>query len=69
MGASAREKLNAVVVLGCLVVSILLGGLVMRDWLAFFGILVVTIAACHHAEGIRIKPGTRRPDGGRGRRR
>ncbi len=65
----AREKLNSVVVGGCLIVAALVGGLVMESWPAFFGILVVTIAACHHAEGIRVKPGTRRPNGGRGGRR
>ncbi len=65
----AREKLNAVVVLGCLAISVLVGGLVMESWLAFFGILVVTIAACHHAEGIRVKPVARRPGGGPGGRR
>lgn len=65
----AREKLNAVVVGSCLAVSALVGGLVMESWLAFFGLLVATIAACHHAEGIRGKPDVRRPSGGRGGRR
>ncbi len=63
----AREKLNVVVVSGCLVVSALLGA-VLESWLAFVGILVITVAACNHAEGIRLEPTTHRNRAGRHRR-
>ncbi len=61
----ARDKLNAVVVWACLVVSALLGA-AMESWGAFWGILVVTIAGCSCAGGIRTHPDARPPGAGRG---
>ncbi len=61
----ARDKLNAVVFWGCLIVSALLGA-VMGSWGAFWGILVVTIVGCSCAGGIRTHPDARPPGAGRG---
>ena len=60
----ARDKPNAVVIRGCLIVSALLG-LAMESWPAFLVNLVVTIGGSYNAEGIRAKPDVRRHRGGR----
>jgi len=66
----ARDKLNGVVVGACLLISALLGA-VMGSWGAFWGILILTIAGCSGAGGIRTHPDARPPGarrgGGRGR--
>ena len=48
----ARDKLNAVVLWGCLVVSAIFGAAV-GSWGAFWGLLIITIVGCSCAGGIR----------------
>ena len=54
----ARDKLNSVVVSGCLIVSAILGA-IMESWGAFWGVLIVLIGVCFSAGGIRTHPGAR----------
>ncbi len=67
----ARDKLNTVVIWGCLIASALLGA-IMDSWWAFWGSLLVTLVACSSAGGIRTQPDARPPrsgrDAGHGRR-
>ena len=60
----ARDKLNTVVVWGCLIVSALVGA-VMGSWGAFWLTLVVTIAGCYSAGGIRTPSQSRHAQAGR----
>ena len=60
---NAREKLNATVVGGCLAVAALLG-LILESWVAFWLTLLVAIAACHQAGGLRPRPEARHPKSG-----
>jgi len=59
----ARDKLNAVVFWGCLIVSALLGA-AMGSWGAFWGILLIMVIGCSGAGGIRTQPGAH-PSGAR----
>ncbi len=61
----ARDKLNAVVVGGCLIVSAIFGT-AMESWGAFWVILVLMIVGCSFAGGIRAHPDARPPGAGRG---
>ncbi len=61
----ARDKLNAVVIWGCLIASALLGA-VMDSWWAFWGSLAVTLVACSSVGGIRTQPDARPTRTGRG---
>ena len=64
----AREKLNTVVVWGCLIVAALLG-LSFESYFVAAAAFVVMVGASYNAQGIRIQPDARRPSGGRGRGR
>ncbi len=59
----ARDKLNAAVVWGCLIVSALLGA-AMGSWGAFWGILLILVIGSSGAGGIRTQPGAH-PSGAR----
>jgi hypothetical protein len=52
----ARDKLNGVVVVACLIVAALLGA-AMESWLAFWAVLILSVAGCSDAGGIRTRPG------------
>jgi hypothetical protein len=61
----AREKLNAVVVAGCMLISLLIGG-AFNSWLVFFLTLIVTIALGYDAGAIRDHPDGRPPTSAQG---
>ncbi len=61
----ARDKLNAIVVWGCLIVWAILGAAI-GSWGAFWIILVVMIVGSSGAGGIRTQPGAGPPVARRG---